>query len=35
VRIPYTSILEGQYIIKNLVLISVATGGGATVRGAS
>ena len=33
VRIPYAPTLEGQYIIKNLVLISGALVIGATVRG--
>ena len=33
VRIPYAPTLEGQYIIKNLVLISAAIVIGATVRG--
>ncbi len=32
-RIPYAPTLEGQYIIKNLVLISAAVVVGATVRG--
>jgi uncharacterized membrane protein YphA (DoxX/SURF4 family) len=32
-RIPYAPTLEGQYIIKNLVLISAAVVLGATVRG--
>lgn len=32
-RIPYAPTLEGQYIIKNLVLISAAVVIGATVRG--
>ena len=32
-RAPYAPTLEGQYIIKNLVLISAATVVGATVRG--
>lgn len=32
-RIPYAPTLEGQYIIKNLVLISAAIVIGATVRG--
>ena len=32
-RIPYAPTLEGQYIIKNLVLISSAIVVGATVRG--
>ena len=32
-RIPYAPTLEGQYIIKNLVLISAALVIGATVRG--
>ena len=34
-RIPYAPTLEGQYIIKNLVLISAALVIGATVRGGS
>lgn len=33
-RFPYAPTLEGQYIIKNLVLISAAIVVGATVRGA-
>ncbi len=33
VRIPYAPTLEGQYIIKNLVLISAAIVIGGTVRG--
>lgn len=33
VRIPYAPTLEGQYIIKNVVLISAAIVIGATVRG--
>ena len=33
VRIPYAPTLEGQYIIKNFVLISAAVVVGATVRG--
>jgi uncharacterized membrane protein YphA (DoxX/SURF4 family) len=33
VRVPYAPTLEGQYIIKNLVLISAAIVIGATVRG--
>jgi uncharacterized membrane protein YkgB len=33
VRIPYAPTLEGQYIIKNLVLISAGVVVGATVRG--
>jgi uncharacterized membrane protein YphA (DoxX/SURF4 family) len=33
VRVPYAPTLEGQYIIKNLVLISGALVIGATVRG--
>ena len=33
VRIPYAPTLEGQYIIKNLVLISAGIVVGATVRG--
>lgn len=32
-RIPYAPTIEGQYIIKNLVLISAALVIGATVRG--
>lgn len=32
-RIPYAPTLEGQYIIKNAVLISAAIVLGATVRG--
>ncbi|MDQ3011816.1 MAG: hypothetical protein M3X11_14045, partial [Acidobacteriota bacterium] len=32
-RIPYAPTLEGQYIIKNLVLISGSIVVGATVRG--
>ncbi|HSB88919.1 MAG TPA: hypothetical protein VLD63_02715, partial [Anaerolineales bacterium] len=32
-RIPYAPTLEGQYIIKNLVLISAGIVLGATVRG--
>jgi len=32
-RIPYAPTLEGQYIIKNLVLVSAALVLGATVRG--
>jgi uncharacterized membrane protein YphA (DoxX/SURF4 family) len=32
-RIPYAPTIEGQYIIKNLVLISAAIVIGATVRG--
>jgi uncharacterized membrane protein YphA (DoxX/SURF4 family) len=32
-RIPYAPTLEGQYIIKNLVLISAGIALGATVRG--
>jgi len=32
-RIPYAPTLEGQYIIKNVVLISAAIVVGATVRG--
>ena len=32
-RVPYAPTLEGQYIIKNLVLISAAIVVGATVRG--
>ena len=34
-RIPYAPSLEGQYIIKNLVLISAGLVLGATVRGGS
>ena len=34
-RIPYVPTLEGQYIIKNLVLISAAMAVGGTVRTAS
>lgn len=34
-RVPYAPTLEGQYIIKNLVLISAALVVGATVRGGS
>jgi hypothetical protein len=33
VRIPFMPTLEGQYIIKNLVLISAGVVVGATVRG--
>jgi hypothetical protein len=33
IRIPYVPTLEGQYIIKNLVLISAGIVVGATVRG--
>jgi hypothetical protein len=33
VRIPYAPTLEGQYIIKNIVLISAGIVIGATVRG--
>lgn len=33
VRVPYAPTLEGQYIIKNLVIISAALVVGATVRG--
>lgn len=33
IRIPYAPTLEGQYIIKNLVLISAGLVIGATVRG--
>ena len=33
VRVPYAPTMEGQYIIKNLVLISSAIVVGATVRG--
>ena len=32
-RVPYAPTLEGQYIIKNIVLISAAIAIGATVRG--
>jgi uncharacterized membrane protein YkgB len=32
-RIPYAPTLEGQYIIKNIVLVSAAIAIGATVRG--
>ena len=32
-RIPYAPTLEGQYIIKNMVLVSAALVLGATVRG--
>lgn len=32
-RVPYAPTMEGQYIIKNLVLISAALVVGATVRG--
>jgi hypothetical protein len=32
-RFPYAPTLEGQYIIKNLVLMSAAVVIGATVRG--
>jgi hypothetical protein len=32
-RIPYAPTLEGQYIIKNMVLISAGLVLGATVRG--
>jgi hypothetical protein len=32
-KIPYAPTLEGQYIIKNLVLISAGLVVGATVRG--
>ena len=32
-RIPYAPTMEGQYIVKNLVLISVGIVVGATVRG--
>ena len=32
-RIPYAPTLEGQYIIKNIVLVSAAIVVGATVRG--
>jgi uncharacterized membrane protein YkgB len=33
VRVPYAPTLEGQYIIKNLVLVTAAIVIGATVRG--
>ncbi|MBA3470271.1 MAG: DoxX family protein [Herpetosiphonaceae bacterium] len=33
IRFPYSPTLEGQYIIKNLVLVSAALVIGATVRG--
>jgi len=33
VRFPYAPTLEGQYIIKNLVLISAGLVVGSTVRG--
>ncbi len=33
-RIPYAPTLEGQYIIKNLILVSAGIVVGATVRGA-
>jgi uncharacterized membrane protein YkgB len=33
VHVPYAPTLEGQYIIKNLVLVSAAIVVGATVRG--
>ena len=33
VRIPYAPTLEGQYIIKNLVLVAAGLVIGATVRG--
>jgi len=33
VRIPYAPTLEGQYIIKNIVLVTAAIVLGATVRG--
>jgi hypothetical protein len=33
VQIPFVPTLEGQYIIKNLVLISAGIAIGATVRG--
>jgi hypothetical protein len=32
-RLPYAPTLEGQYIIKNLVLVSAGLVIGATVRG--
>jgi hypothetical protein len=32
-RIPYAPTLEGQYIIKNIILISAGIVIGATVRG--
>jgi uncharacterized membrane protein YkgB len=32
-RVPYAPTLEGQYIIKNMVLVSAAIAIGATVRG--
>ena len=32
-RFPYAPTLEGQYIIKNVVLVSAAVVLGATVRG--
>lgn len=32
-RVPYAPTLEGQYIIKNIVLVSAAIAIGATVRG--
>jgi hypothetical protein len=32
-RVPYAPTLEGQYIIKNIVLVSAAIVVGATVRG--
>jgi ABC-type uncharacterized transport system permease subunit len=32
-KVPYAPTLEGQYIIKNLVLVSAAIVIGATVRG--
>ena len=35
VRFPLVPTLEGQYIIKNIVLVSAAIVLGATVRGAS
>ena len=34
-QIPYAPTLEGQYIIKNVVLIGAAMIVGATVRGGS
>ena len=32
-RVPFAPTLEGQYIIKNLVLVAAAFAVGATVRG--
>jgi uncharacterized membrane protein YkgB len=32
-RVPYAPTLEGQYIIKNIVLVAAAMVIGATVRG--